>query len=203
MSLKDVSRRDILKTLSWGAAGSVLQVIPAQAAEYVHRMVASEKAKAPKAGYSPKFFAPAAYQTLGQLCQAIIPADADSGGAIEAGAPEFIDLITSENPEYQLQLGGGLMWLDGTSIDRYGKSYLDCAPEQRDEILHRIAYRASAVTDPSLGPGVEFFALLRSLTADAFFTSRIGIDYLGYIGSQYLTEFKGCPPVPAAPVSET
>jgi len=202
MSLKDVSRRDILKTLSWGAAGSVLQVIPAQAAEYVHRMVASEKAKAPTTGYSPKFFPPAAYRTLVELCQTIVPADADSGGAIEAGAPEFIDLITSENPAYQLQLGGGLMWLDEATIDRYGKSYLDCAPEARREILDLIAYRANAVTNPGLAPGVEFFALLRTLTADAFFTSRIGIDYLGYMGNLYLTEFKGCPPVPETSVSE-
>ncbi len=59
---------------------------------------------------------------------------------MEAGAPEFIDLLTSENPKYQLKLGGGLMWLDGECIDRYGKSYMECAPEQQKEILDLIAY---------------------------------------------------------------
>ena len=120
----------------------------------------------------------------------------DAKGAIEAGAPEFIDLITSENKDYQVALGGGLMWLDNTCIDRYGKLYLDCTPTQQKEILDLIAYRKNAKQDPSLGQGIEFFAFLRKLTADGFFTSEIGIKYLGYIGNTYLKEFPGCPPVP-------
>ena len=40
------------------------------------------------------------YETLVSLCDTIIPKDDHSGGAVEAGAPEFIDLITSENVEY-------------------------------------------------------------------------------------------------------
>ena len=59
-----------------------------------------------------------------------------------------------------------------------------------------LAYRNNAVTDLSLGQGVEFFSFLRNMTADGFFTSEIGIKYLGYIGSAYLKEFPGCPPVP-------
>jgi len=148
--------------------------------------------------YTPKFFSAHDYKTLQALCQTIIPADAETGGAIEAGAPEFIDLITSENKDYQLALGGGLMWLDTTCTDRYGKRYLDCTPDQQKEILDQIAYRKNAKQDPSLGPGIEFFSLLRKLTADGFFTSEIGINYLGYIGNKYLMEFPGCPPVPEA-----
>ena len=43
---------------------------------------------------------------------------------------------------------------------------------------------------------VEYFSLLRNMTADGFFTSKIGIKYLGYKGNTYLTSFPGCPPVP-------
>ena len=190
-----ISRRDVLKSLAMGAAAtSVLRTIPAQAAEYAHHMVAAEKAAAKV--YAPKFFAAHEYKTLQSLCQTIIPADSDSGGAIEAGAPEFIDLLTSENPEYQVKLGGGLMWLDGTCSDRYGKVYLDCTPPQQKEILDQIAYRNNAMTDPRLSQGVEFFSFLRNLTTDGFFTSEIGIKYLGYVGSAFLKEFPGCPPVP-------
>ena len=190
-----ISRRDILKSLAMGAAAtSVLRTIPAQAAEYAHNMVAAEKA-ATKV-YAPKFFAAHEYKTLQTLCQTIIPADAGSGGAIEAGAPEFIDLLTSENTEYQVKLGGGLMWLDGTCSDRYGKVYLDCSPQQQKEILDQIAYRNNAMTDARLSQGVEFFSFLRNMTADGFFTSEIGIKYLGYQGSAFLKEFPGCPPVP-------
>jgi hypothetical protein len=190
-----ISRRDILKTLTMTAVGgSVLRVIPLQAAEYAHRMVNAEKAASQS--YTPKFFSAHAYKTLQSLCNSIIPPDAEAKGALEAGAPEFIDLLTSENPDYQLALGGGLMWLDNTCIDRYGKSYLDSAPEQQKEILELIAYRKNAKQDPSLQPGIEFFGLLRQFTADGFFTSEIGINYLGYVGNTYVQEFPGCPPVP-------
>ena len=194
-----ISRRDVLKSLGMGvAASSVLRVIPAQAAEYAHHMVAAEKAAAPAKAYTPKFFSAHGYKTLQSLCQAIFPADAESGGAIEAGAPEFIDLLTSENEGYQRILGGGLMWLDNTCSDRYDKPYLDCSPEQQKEILDKIAYRKNAAADSSLSQGVEFFSFLRNMTADGFFTSEIGIKYLGYIGSTFLTEFPGCPPVSEA-----
>ncbi len=115
-----VSRRDILKTLALTAVGgSVLQVIPAQAAEYAHQAVQKDKAAAASGKYTPKYFTPHQYETLTSLCDSIIPKDEKSGGAIEAGAPEFIDLLTSENEKYQLKLGGGLYWLDGLCTDRY------------------------------------------------------------------------------------
>src|SRR5262249_49316120 len=183
---RGISRRSVLKSLGVGvAASSVLRVIPLQAAEHAHHMIAAEKAAAPAKGYTPKYFSAHQYKTLQTLCQSIFPADADSGGAIEAGAPEFIDLLTSENEEYQRILGGGLMWLDNTCTDRYEKVYLDCAPEQQKELLDKIAFRKNAASDSSLSQGVEFFSFLRNMTADGFFTSEIGIKYLGYIGSTF------------------
>ena len=194
-----ISRRDILKSLTLTAvAGSVLRVIPLEAAEYAHRMVHAEKAAAENQAYTPKFFTAHDYKTLQTLCQTIIPPDDNAKGAIEAGAPEFIDLITSENEDYQVALGGGIMWLDNTCLDRYGKTYLDCAPEQQKEMLDLIAYSKNFKKDPSLGQGIEFFGFLRKLTADGYFTSEIGIEYLGYIGNTFVKDFPGCPPVPEA-----
>src|SRR5437899_6495098 len=191
-----ISRRDILKSLGMGvAATSVLRVVPAHAAEYAHHMIAAEKAATPAKGYTPKFFRAHDYKTLQTLCQTIFPADADFGGAIEAGAPEFIDLLTSENRDYQRILGGGLLWLDGTCSDRYEKAYLDCSPEPQKELLDQIAYRKNAIANPGLDPGVEFFSFLRNMTADGIFTSETGIKYVGYIGSAYLKEFPRCPPM--------
>jgi gluconate 2-dehydrogenase gamma chain len=188
------SRRNLLKSLSVGAAaGSVLLAIPMEAAEHVHHMIETEKAMGP---YAPKYFTEAQYKLLTLLCGTILPADADSAGAVEAGAPEFIDLLTSENTEYQRQLGGGLLWLEGQCLSRYGNGYLDCTQQQQKEMLDRIAYRKNAEQDKDLGHGVEFFTLLRNLTSDGFFTSKIGIEYLGYVGNTFLLDFPGCPPVP-------
>ena len=68
----------------------------------------------------------------------------------------------------------------------------------KDQILDLLAYRKNAEQDPGLSQGVEFFAFLREMTADGFFTSKIGIQYLGYVGNTYLLSFNGCPPVPEA-----
>jgi gluconate 2-dehydrogenase subunit 3-like protein len=199
MGMQGVSRRDVLRSLVVGAAGgSVLQMIPAQAAEYAHGLIQKEKAASAVGKYVPKYFSAHQYETLTSLCDTIIPKDDRSGGAIEAGAPEFIDLLTSENEEFQTQLGGGLMWLDNLCIDRYVKVYLECTPEQRKEVVDLMAYRKNAKGNPGLTSGVAFFASLRSMTCDGFYTSKIGIADLQYIGNTSLQEFPGCPPLPNA-----
>jgi hypothetical protein len=47
-----------------------------------------------------------------------------------------------------------------------------------------------------LSQGVAFFAKLRDMTCDGFYTSKIGIEDLQYIGNTAVAEFPGCPPVP-------
>lgn len=198
MSGTGVTRRDILRTLATGAVGgSVLRVIPAKAAEFAHQMVHKEKAAATAGKYATKFFDEHQYETLNSLCDTILPKDEKSGGAIEAGAPEFIDLLTSENEEFQVRLGGGLLWLDSRCEDQYGKTYLECSAEQRKEILDLIAYRKNAKADASLSQGVAFFAFLRDFTCDGFYTSQIGIKDLQYIGNVARTEWPGCPDLPS------
>jgi gluconate 2-dehydrogenase gamma chain len=197
MSIRGISRRDVLKTLAMSAArGSVLQVIPLEAAEMAHQMVRKQKAAAPAGKYAPKYFTPKRYETLTSLCDTIIPKDEKSGGAVEAGAPEFIDLLTSENEEFQGRLGGGLMWLDSYCIDHYGQAYMECTPEQRKEVVDLIAYRKNAKATPELHQGVAFFAFLRNMTCDGFYTSKIGIEDLQYIGNVTRSEWPGCPPLP-------
>jgi gluconate 2-dehydrogenase gamma chain len=191
-----ISRRDLLKNLTIGVAGgSALQLIPAEAAALVHQMVQKEKAASPAGKYAAKYFPPHQYETLTTLCDAIIPKDEKSGGAVEASAPEFIDLLTSENDEYQLEFGGGLMWLDNFCTDQYGATFLESTPAQRKEVLDLIAFRKNAKADPSLSQGVAFFARLRQITCDGFYTSKIGIADLQYIGNTALAEFPGCPPL--------
>ena len=98
----------LLKSLSMGAAAtSVLRVIPLQAAEYAHHMIDSEKAASKAGMYTPKYFPPQQYKTLQVAMRDDFSCGRGLRGSLEAGAPEFIDLLTSENPQYQLTLGGG------------------------------------------------------------------------------------------------
>ena len=124
---------------------------------------------------------------LRTLCEFIVP------GAEEAQVPEFIELLCSENPEYKRQVSGGLLWLDRSS-DRYGRPFLAVAPAEQKELLDLIAFRENAQKDPALLPAIAFFAFLRDLTLDGYFTSRQGIAYLGFRGNSALPEFPGCPP---------
>lgn len=194
MNIDAPSRRAVLKSLSMSVAvGSVLRVIPLQAAEHAHHMIETENAAGP---YTPKFFDAHAYKTLQALCQVIIPRDADSGGAAECGAPEFIDLLASENSDYQKPLKDFLTWIDAECSKRYGKAWIECEMAQQMEILDLVAYRKNAEQDASLVWPVYNFGFLRNFVADGFFTSKIGIRYLGYKGNTYLADFPGCPPVP-------
>jgi len=196
MTTQGISRRDVLRTLALGAAGGgVLQVIPLEAADMAHQMVHKEK-QGPAGKYTPKYFAAKQYEMISSLCDTIIPKDEKSGGALEAGAPEFIDLLTSENEDYQLALGGGLMWLDTHCVDEYGKVFMECTPEQRKELLDLIAFRKNAKKDSGLSHGVAFFAFLRKMTCDGYYTSKIGIADLQYIGNVTRSEWPGCPPLP-------
>ena len=155
-----ISRRDILRSLAVGAtAGSVLTMIPAQAAEFAHsNSCRKKKRRQRQESMCRSFFRHISTRRWCRLCDTIIPKDEKSGGAVEAGAPEFIDLITSENDEYQTQLGGGLMWLDNHCIDEFGKFYMECTPEQRKTTLDLIAYRKNGKAKPELKQGIAFFA---------------------------------------------
>ncbi len=76
MANESISRRDILRTLAVGAVGgSVLQVIPAEAAAYIHQIVHQEKALSAVGKYTPKYFSASQYATLIALCDMIIPKD--------------------------------------------------------------------------------------------------------------------------------
>ena len=151
--MSGISRRDVLRNLTVGAlGGSVMNIIPIEAAELAHQMVHQEKSTTPTGKYTPKFFPAEEYQTLTVLCDMIIPKDAKSAGAIEAGAPEFIDLLSSENEEYQLLLGGGLMWLDNFCVDRYSQTFLQCQPSQRKEALDLIAFQKKCQDRPIAQP---------------------------------------------------
>ena len=194
MRIDDPSRRAVLKSLSMSVAvGSVLRVIPLQAAQHAHPMIETEKAAGP---YTPKFLDAHAYKLLQALCDVIIPPDADSGGAVEAGAPEFIDLLASENSDYQKPLKEFLTWIDAACTRKYGEAWLECDKSQQSEVLNLVAYRKNAKQDASLAWPVYNFGFLRNFVADGFFTSEIGIKYLGYEGNTYLADFQGCPPVP-------
>ncbi|MSV27336.1 MAG: gluconate 2-dehydrogenase subunit 3 family protein [Bryobacterales bacterium] len=185
--LDDVSRRDALRTIGASAAltASGTGVLTLDAAQHVHQEAASQKASGP---YKPKALNAQEYRSLRRLAEMIIPPDAKSKGAIEAGAPEYIDLLCANNGELKEIYTGGLGWLDREMKKRYGALFADAKPEQQTAMLDLIAYRKN--DSPALAPGIRFFTWARNMVVDAFYTSKTGFDDLGFMGNGAMAEFK-------------
>ncbi|TDH21406.1 gluconate 2-dehydrogenase subunit 3 family protein [Segetibacter sp. 3557_3] len=131
---------------------------------------------------SETFFTPHEMATITILGDIIIPKDDRSGGASDAKVPEFIEFIVKDIPDHQLPMRGGLRWLDVQCLNRYEKTFKDCTAQQRIEMVDQIAYPAKA--KPEMQQGVAFFDRMRSLTASGFFSSKMGIEDLGYVGNR-------------------
>ncbi|MEI9920048.1 MAG: gluconate 2-dehydrogenase subunit 3 family protein [Bacteroidota bacterium] len=130
---------------------------------------------------SEKFFNEHEMKTIGVLADIIIPKDETSGSATEAGVPDFIEFIVKDMPQHQTPLRGGLKWLDIHSNKKFEKSFVDCTSAQQIEMVDEIAYPDQA--KPEVQQGVTFFNKMRDLTVCGFYTSKIGIKDLGYIGN--------------------
>ena len=128
------------------------------------------------------FFTPHEMETITVLSNIILPADAVSGSASDAGVPDFIAFIVKDKPELQVPLRGGLRWLDLQMAGRHGKPFKACSREQQLAMVDGIAYPAKAA--PAMAQGVAFFNRMRNLTLTGFYTSEIGIKDLGYLGNQ-------------------
>ncbi len=180
-----VTRRDLFQIM--GAA-------PAAAALAAAASPAQTRASA----YQRKVFDDRQWRAVQVLCDLIIPADERSGSATQAGVPEFIDdwldFRKREDGNDDLAAGilGGLAWLDRESARLFGKDFAAAAPAQQKQILDRIAWPGRAAAEDRAW--AAFFTRFRDLTASGFFSSRMGIADLPYLGNTAVAEWKGCDP---------
>jgi gluconate 2-dehydrogenase gamma chain len=145
--------------------------------------------------YVPQFFTPHEYETLRMLADFILPADANSGGAIDAGAAEFIDFICAHSESNAGYCRYNLRWIDGEMQRRSGAVFTEAAREDQVALLDLIAYRKNST--PAISTVVDFFSYLRGLVVDAYYTSPVGIADIGYMGNRVVESFS----VPAEAVA--
>lgn len=138
-----------------------------------------------------RFFTPHEWDTVRVLVDLIIPRDVRSGSATDAGVPEFMDVMLAEYPHDQLAIRGGLAWLDRECGDRFGATFATCSDVQRKAVLDDIAWPARA--RPGHSQGVAFFDRFRDLTASGFWSSKMGMADLQYMGNTTVSEWNGCP----------
>jgi gluconate 2-dehydrogenase subunit 3-like protein len=190
--MQTLSRRAILRLLSSVPVSAAFALTEVEALQ-AHHLVQTARQTAQKTGtaFKPKFFTSHEYQTVRVLVDLIIPRDERSGSATDAGVPEFMDFTMIDQPARQTAMRGGLAWLDLECQERFDKMFLACTAEQRTAVLDAIAGQAPAEAEDS--HGVAFFRSFRDLTASGFWTSKIGIADLGYIGNTVVPEWTGCP----------
>lgn len=183
--MSEFSRRDILRNVALSATLGL--TLDAQQAEHVHQMAAEEK-QAAGGVYKPKAFNAHEWASLRRLCDLMFPADRHSKGALDAGAPEFIDLLASRNEEILDLYTGGLAWLDNAMLRHHSMAFVDASPGQQTALLDVIAYRENANAETEAG--IKFFDWARKMTSDAYYTSKVGIADLGYMGNKGMAKFE-------------
>ncbi|HZS62805.1 MAG TPA: gluconate 2-dehydrogenase subunit 3 family protein [Gemmatimonadaceae bacterium] len=164
--MSDISRRELV---AW------LATLPlAQAAR------AAERALGAAAPFVPAFFTAHEWRTVRVLVDYIIPRDERSGSATDAGVPEFMDFIMTDRPAERLAMRGGLQWLDNRCRDQFSVAFADGTAAQQTTVLDAIT-------------GEHFFIRFRDLTATGFWTSKMGIADLRYVGNTVVHQWNGCP----------
>jgi len=189
LKLRRTSRRDVLKLLL-AAPAATFAWTEAEAAQAAASAQAARAATTAKP-FVPKFFTATEFKLVRTLADIIIPKDERSGSASDAGVPEFMDFMMIDQPTRQIAMRGGLAWLDSECQERFDKTFLDCIETERTAVLDDIAWPGKA--RPELSHGVAFFNSFRDLTASGFWTTRMGIDDLQYMGNRSVARWNGCP----------
>ncbi len=192
--MSKISRRDSLRyiTLAGLSTGLLSQCQPSETApgdemaghDHVHESPEGLYgiSEADKELLKQRFFTDEERETVRVLGNLIIPADERSGNAEAAGCVEFIEFMMLDQPDHQVPMRGGLKWLDQECLRRYAKAFTACSETQQTALLDDLAYPETAA--PELSQGVAFFNRFRNFVATGFWTSKMGIEDLQYLGNR-------------------
>lgn len=191
-----MDRRDALKLMGLMAAASSFSfACTGEETRDAQERASREATTQPDDDYELQFFTEHEYETVRTLADMVIPADERSGSASDAGVPEFMDFVMTDEllpgmEQRQTAMRGGLAWLDYECLERFDGPFIECTEEERKELLDIIAWPEEA--PPEMEAGVAFFNSFRDLTASGFFSSKMGVEDLEYIGNAYVEEWTGC-----------
>ena len=188
--MSEMTRRQALQLMALTALAAACERGSPEA-ERASRAVARNAGQPGFPGAKPQFFTAHEWETVRTLSDIVIPRDARSGSATEAGVPEFMDFMMNERETAQAGMRGGLAWLDRECRDRFGKTFVGCTAAERTALLDDIAYPAKA--RPEMQYGVTFFNAFRDLTAAGFWSSKMGVEDLQYRGNSPVAAWNGCP----------
>jgi hypothetical protein len=169
----DLHRRDVLRLL--GSVAIAPQALTALAA--------------PATGYVPGFFTPSEFTLVDRLTDALLPADAEGGGAHEANVARFIDIVLQYGSRDAQQ-----RWKEGLAeVARWcqQRTPQGAAAMQADDWTAVVTRLFESEREPANDLD-RFAARLKDLTIQGFATSDAGLKYFGYTGNTAVATFRGC-----------
>ena len=188
MTVPHLSRRTVLRQLALAITAAGSGSVNIEAARLVHSIAGESRAQ--PGGYMPVQLTNHEFRTVSRLAELIVPADTRGGSAVDAGAPEFIDLLCSQNDQLTAIYQEGIHWLDETARGRSGENFIDTSAEGQTDILDELVEAERGNSSHNVREGVGFFGWVRRMAVDAYYTSPIGINDIGYQGNQVLNSYE-------------
>jgi len=165
--------------------------------------------KSSSAPYKRLFFSAEHYRMVEHIAEMIIPED-DTPGAKQAGVAEFIDFMVANrvavsasrevrSTEDAIEVGtdaqtrfvAGLDWVNARCHSEFGRTFMDSSPDQQNSLLEELAYKAKF--KPTTESGRAFFQMMRDYTVVGYYTTKIGLESLGYPGLRTMwPKMPGC-----------
>jgi gluconate 2-dehydrogenase gamma chain len=209
MAGQSVDRRLVLRYMGLASAAASFPGFHRWAFAFAQHPAPAESPREGPKIYQPVFFSPAQFAMVERLADMILPAD-ETPGAKEAGVAEFIDFMLAKRApvvsreemrttqdklfagsQMQVRFVIGLGWLDAQSKYQFGVEFLRASTEQQNDLLEELALPAKY--KPQTAEGREFFQLMRDYTVAGYYTTRIGLESLGYPGLRmFWDKMPGC-----------
>jgi len=163
----------------------------------------------PTSAYEPLFLSAKQYRLVEHLADMIIPED-DTPGAKQAGVAEFIDFMLANRVavsggrdirstadaieagnDAQVRFLSGLNWINAHCNSEFGKDFMGCSAEQQNNMLEELSYKDKF--KPNTESGRAFFQMIRDYTVVGYYTTKIGLESLGYPGlREFWPSMPGC-----------
>jgi len=140
-------------------------------------------------------------ELIDTLATLIVPSDETSPGAHEAGVAQTLDAMVAASPQLQSLYERGLLALDELARRAHGDSFVDLKRDRQiqflnyvdrmwgemsatDSLTRKIKSAALMLRVAANGSLVaaQFFSRLVGDVKQAFYTSRVGWEWLGYDG---------------------
>ncbi len=198
MGGQGVERREILRYIGIAAVAATFPGFNKWVFACPEGHTHTQTSPPPPVPYRLLFFSPQYYRMIDHIAEMIIPED-DHPGAKKAGVAEFIDFMVANrvpvsasrdirSTDDAIQIGNeaqskfiaGLDWINARSQSEFGGQFMDITPQQQNSLMEELAYKAKF--KPTTEAGRAFFQMMRDYTVVGYYTTKIGLQSLGYPG---------------------